>query len=101
MARYYDLDKLSGLVEAKADTLMGTGKTAFLYVAKWLDLLPAADVAPRAEAEWVVRGKHFPHCSACGKLADTKEDSGGWRHYHKSNFCPNCGAKMKNAEDKK
>ena len=43
MARYYDLDKLLGLIEAKADTML-EGKCAMLYVAKWLNLLPAADV---------------------------------------------------------
>lgn len=48
MARYYDLDKLSKLIEAKADTML-EGKSAMLYVAKWLNLLPAADVAPIAD----------------------------------------------------
>ncbi len=50
MARYYDIDKLKEMIEAKADTLI-EGKEAFLYVAKWLDLLPTADVAPRAEVD--------------------------------------------------
>lgn len=44
MPRYYDMDKLAEMLRAKADTLI-EGKEAFLYVAKWLDLLPAADVA--------------------------------------------------------
>ena len=43
MPRYYDIDKLKELIEAKADTVID-GKVEFLYVAKWLDLLPAADV---------------------------------------------------------
>lgn len=43
MARYYDLDKLSKLIEARADTML-EGKCAMLYVAKWLNLLPTADV---------------------------------------------------------
>lgn len=46
MARYYDLDKLSKLIEAKADTML-EGKGAMLYVAKWLNLLPTADVVKR------------------------------------------------------
>ena len=50
MARYYDMDKLKEMIEAKADTLI-EGKEAFLYVAKWLDLLPAADVVPKSENE--------------------------------------------------
>ena len=43
MSRYIDAEKLSNMIEAKADTLI-EGKEAFLYVAKWLDLLPATDV---------------------------------------------------------
>lgn len=43
MARYYDLDKLSKLIEARADTML-EGKCAMLYVAKWLNLLPTSDV---------------------------------------------------------
>lgn len=42
MPRYYDMDKLAEMLRAKADTLI-EGKEAFLYVAKWLDLLPAVD----------------------------------------------------------
>ena len=43
MARYYDLDKLLKLIEARADTML-EGKCAMLYVAKWLNLLSTADV---------------------------------------------------------
>ena len=49
MARYYDIDKLAAMIQAKADTLLPPGNMAFSSVVKWLDLLPAADVAPRAE----------------------------------------------------
>lgn len=54
MARYYDLNKLAEMIQAKADTLI-EGKEAFLYVAKWLDKLPAADVVE------VVRCKDCEH----------------------------------------
>lgn len=42
MPRYYDIDKLKEMLEAKADTLI-EGKEAFHYVAKWLELLPPSD----------------------------------------------------------
>lgn len=48
MPRYYDMEKIKNMIEAKAGTLI-EGKEAFLYVAKWLELLPAADVVPRDE----------------------------------------------------
>ena len=50
MPRYYDMDKLKEMIEAKAGMLV-EGKEAFFCVAKWLDLLPPADVVPRAEFE--------------------------------------------------
>lgn len=55
MARYYDMDKLKEMIEAKAGTLI-EGKEAFLCVAKWLDLLPPADVVE------VIRCKDCRHC---------------------------------------
>ena len=48
MARYYDMNHLKEMIEAKADTVIN-GAEAFHYIAKWLDLLPPADVVPRAE----------------------------------------------------
>ena len=50
MARYYDMNHLKEMIEAKADTVINGAET-FHYIAKWLDLLPPADVVPRAEAE--------------------------------------------------
>lgn len=50
--RYIDADKLAEMLEAKADTLI-EGKEAFLYVRKWLDLLPSADVVPRETVEQI------------------------------------------------
>lgn len=67
MARYYDLDKLSKLIEAKADTML-EGKGAMLYVAKWLNLLPTADVV---EVKDCKECEHFdkhstqPICICC------------------------------------
>lgn len=49
-ARYHDIDKLADMIRAKADTLI-EGKEAFLYVAKWLDQLPPADVVPKSEVD--------------------------------------------------
>ena len=53
----------------------------------------AADVAPERRGNWIDKmpilgaGDKFPMCSACGLTFDTK-----------TNYCPNCGAKM---EDEK
>ena len=50
MARYIDADKLAKMIEARAEQLI-EGKGALLYVAKWLNLLPTADVVPKSEVE--------------------------------------------------
>ena len=51
----------------------------------------AVEVADRPQGEWI-DGK----CSLCGKHAPY------WAMattYYKSNYCPNCGARMKGADD--
>ena len=50
MAEYINKDTLMSMINAKADTLI-EGKEAFLYVAKWLDLLPTADVVEVVRCE--------------------------------------------------
>lgn len=54
MPRYYDMEKIKNMIEAKAGTLI-EGKEAFLYVAKWLELLPAAYVVPRDEVQEIFK----------------------------------------------
>jgi hypothetical protein len=51
--------------------------------------------ADRPQGEWIDRGMRVPSswvkkCSLCGHETDT------WRW---CNFCPNCGARMKGADD--
>lgn len=41
-----------------------------------------------------IRKRGFSYCSECDTCAMLKADSGGWKCYHESNFCPQCGAKM-------
>ena len=64
MARYYDMDKLADMIQAKADTLLA-GKEVFLYVANWLELLPPADVVPKSEVEELNR-----ECESLGKTVN-------------------------------
>lgn len=94
MARYVDIDKLAEMARAKADTLI-EGKQAFGYVAKWLDLLPTADVAEVKHGEWlewyppkeyILTGEEMLYCCS---VCDAKySDVEGYKH------CPFCGAKM-------
>jgi hypothetical protein len=43
------------------------------------------------EGEWIIGEFESPVCSACGKVSLKN----GYEEYVKSNFCPNCGARMK------
>ena len=51
--------------------------------------MPAADVAPVRHARWKRYGKNLGECSECGEIVSV-------RNY----YCPNCGAKMDEKEDK-
>ena len=50
----------------------------------------APSVVPsRAEGEWKLTINDDYRCTACGLITS----------YYKANYCPNCGAKMKGADD--
>ena len=48
-----------------------------------VDAIPAADVAPVRHGRWKRYGKNLCECSECGEIVSVR-----------SNYCPNCGAKM-------
>ena len=55
--------------------------------------------ADRPQGEWIVSDKDSV-CSVCGKdeaefICGTED----WYGYGLSNYCPNCGARMKGADD--
>ena len=68
MSRYIDMDKLSKMIEARAETLV-EGKEAFYYIANWLNKLPPADVV------------EVVHCKDC-RLATEDIMIEGWYHCH-------------------
>ena len=45
--------------------------------------MKAADVAPVRHGRWKRCGKNLGECSECGEIVSVR-----------SNYCPNCGAKM-------
>ena len=51
--------------------------------------MPAADVAPVRHGRWKRYGKNLGECSECGEIVSVR-----------NNYCPNCGAKMDEKEDK-
>lgn len=53
------------------------------------------DTGAAKVGRWVMKGI-VPFCSECGERASLKEGRSGWNSYHKSKFCPGCGARMEN-----
>ena len=65
------------------------GRWDDVYVsAATLMAMPAADVAPVRNARWKRYGKNLGECSECGEIVSVR-----------SNYCPNCGAKMDGGAD--
>ena len=61
--------------------------------------IPIADVAPVRHGHWIEEydcGYITPHCSECGEIALTKEETS--YDYVYSSYCPRCGAKMDKTE---
>lgn len=85
MAQYINKDKLKGMIQAKADTLI-EGKEAFLYIEKWLDLLPSEDGIPRSE--WVNvedstnKPRHLQECFIAYVFGDSEMIFYGSARYH-------------------
>ena len=50
--------------------------------------IPTADVAPVVHGRWEPYRKNLGKCSECGEVVQIR-----------SNYCPNCGAKMDLTED--
>ena len=85
---------MSDLIE-RGDAIKALYKYNFVtkeVIEREIMFIPTAD---RPQGEWVDRGMRVPSswvkkCSLCGHETDT------WRW---CKFCPNCGAKMKGADD--
>lgn len=87
MAEYIDKQKLIDILEARADMAIPDYKPVLLNIAKFVQLLPAAEVES-------VRHTTFKdgECMACGWLGDCVDTP----HY---NYCPGCGARADGGTD--
>ena len=83
MAEYIEREAL----RAKAVYMYGFGENKYVPL-KAVENIPAADVAPVVHGEWRWAEDGHCKCTVCGQYATVK------RVVIKTNFCPNCGAKM-------
>ena len=91
------LEKLSRMIEyCKTDSKVN-GLTALFQVGDALMDCHTVDAVEVVHGRWFMRGGIF-RCSECDSKALLNLDSnvGGCREYthFRSNYCPNCGAKM-------
>lgn len=71
-------------------------KTVYKDLAEFILGAPAADVAPVVRSEWEIltddSGNEYMRCKQCGEeFYDGDNDTVDTKH----NFCPNCGADMR------
>ncbi len=69
------------------------GKKFIFCVCDFIQLQPAADVAPVQHGRWAITETAIENavCSCCGKHFQS--------YYEAYSFCPNCGAKMDGGEE--
>jgi hypothetical protein len=75
----------------------GISAEAKAKMTRWLNKAPAADVRPVVRGKWIDMGD-FISCSSCNAthLKEFESDYGkAMRLDARTNFCPNCGADMR------
>lgn len=94
ISRQAAIDALDGEIEITGRTNAEAVKGYVRLVKDRLERLPSAD---RPQGEWINKGD-YAECSNCGADSGTQFD-GVEPIPLTTKFCPNCGAKMKGAED--
>lgn len=85
MSEYIERDRLLKVLE---HNFCGTGGADVMR--QLIEMQPAADVSPVRHGRWIYGEDVDIQCSVCGADALTKGDYRQTR----SNYCPNCGARM-------
>ena len=84
--------------EEKAKVFRESAKD-FTQIAEWLEELKAYRVADRPQGEWIAKDGVF-YCSCCGNdSAGLSEDDVYVYEVPLPNYCQDCGARMKGADD--
>lgn len=113
LIRYDDaIERLGAHLMANAQ--IDWGGTASTDIEDWKELadmilngVPTIDAVSVVRGEWIDEadkydasfGIHDYRCSNCNSYADEYIGGHEWYTADKPNFCPNCGAKMKGADD--
>lgn len=105
MAECIDKQKLIDILEARADMTIPDYKPVLLNIAKFVQLLPAAEVEPVKHGRWIVQkcqciSTTF-ECSECGRTVDASNNYFAKPTAHIAKQYPycHCGAKMDGGAD--
>ena len=89
MAEYIERDKAYTLAKKVCNAVDSNPRVLLPHIIlDLIDELPTADVRPVVRGKWKVYNNTYV-CFACGRPVS----------FWQSNFCPNCGADMGNADD--
>lgn len=99
MAEYIDREACLSILRAKANmAVLMDAAPYFEKAAQMLEKLPAADVGPVVRGRWEKEPSSYWRWPSSGAVAVTRTTYRcglcGRGTAVKSNYCPNCGAKM-------
>ena len=99
MARLIDANALDATIESLAEKYERTGRLEaakdYRFCQTVLGYAPTVDAKPVMYGCWYKAPHHPYRCSNCGETALL--DMYGESHY-RSNYCPNCGADMRDGD---
>lgn len=93
MPRYIDVDTVAFDITGLARISPYNFRGIAFYFLEQLDSMPSADVRENVRGKWipVTNGRGGSECNQCHAYAPTYKNGTEYN----SNFCPNCGADMR------
>ena len=91
-------DKLRKLIASKPELLVNLN-TSIPKLFKFTDYLIENGVTIRPHGEWVDHCVRDWRCSECGEKINKVRKVDGYCYDDKPNYCPNCGADMRERKE--
>lgn len=99
--------------EMKFSTLLGCKAVDIKAVLKYIESRPTVDAVEVVRGRWVIEKRHtvsrnhymddnyhaHATCSECGFCIHSENASFGYPELNTTNYCPNCGADMRERKD--